>query len=318
MVYLRATAYGVLIAGILWATDACEPHSRITGTPSDTTTHLPPPPPQVLVGAGDIASCKSEWDEMTAALLDSIPGTIFTLGDNAYDNGTPQDYADCYHPSWGRFLSRTRPVPGNHDYSTAAAAGYFGYFGARAGDPARGYYSYDLGAWHVVVLNTSNASIVDISAESPQVAWLRKDLAASNKRCTVAMFHHPRFSSGTNGNHWRTAPLWDALYEAGVEIVLVGHDHIYERFAPQTPSGFPDPRYGIRQFVVGTGGSSNYEFVAIQPNSEVRERLNPGVLKLTLKADTYEWQFIPVAGGTLHDSGTGACHDPYPYLKTTH
>lgn len=258
----------------------------------------------MLVGAGDIADCRSQWDEKTALLLDTIAGTVFTLGDNVYDNGTPLEYANCYEPSWGRFKARTRPVPGNHDYNTAAAAGYYGYFGASAGDPDKGYYSYNLGTWHIVVLNSN----ISMTASSPQTTWLRADLAASRKKCTIAMWHHPRFTSGHHGNDARSQPLWQALYDAGAEIVLVGHDHTYERFAPQTPQAVADPDYGIRQFIVGTGGSSNYEFVAAQPNSEVWANMNPGVLKLSLFEDSYQWQFIPVAGGTLHDSGAGSCH----------
>jgi acid phosphatase type 7 len=262
----------------------------------------------VFIGAGDIATCPGNFDEQTAAIIDTIEGTVFVLGDNVYDSGTPDEYDDCYNGSWGRFKSRTRPVPGNHDYMTAFAAGYFDYFGSRAGDQDKGYYSFDLGGWHIIALNSN----IGMSAGSAQVAWLKDDLAKSTKLCTLAMWHHPRFSSGRHGSWGSPAPLWDALYAAGAEIVLVAHDHLYERFAPQTPSAAADPQYGIRQFVVGTGGSSNYEVVSVAPNSEVRKSNNPGVLKLVLKADSYTWEFISVAGKTFTDSGEGTCHGANP------
>jgi hypothetical protein len=258
----------------------------------------------VLVGAGDIADCDTEADEATAALLDNIAGTVFTTGDNVYSSGTPEQFASCYAPSWGRHKARTRPAPGNHDYRTQKGAGYFAYFGINAGPPGRGYYSYDLGSWHIVSLNSN----VSMKRGSAQERWLRADLAASTKRCTLAYWHHPRFSSGVHGNQKRTAPLWDALYAFGAEIVLGGHDHNYERFAPQNPDGDPDPERGIREFVVGTGGADPREFPATEPNSEVRDNTGHGVLRLTLREDGYAWEFIPVAGERFSDSGTGTCH----------
>lgn len=296
------------LAVVVFTASGCEPRGGITPPPTDTT----PPPPrdtiEVMVGAGDIANCRWDEDEQTAALIDTIAGTVFTLGDNAYDHGTPEDFANCYDPNWGRFRDRTRPVIGNHDYETAFAAGYFTYFGVSAGEPDEGYYSYDLGSWHVVVLNSNITS----HATSAQVAWLRADLAATNKRCVIAMWHHPRFSSGQHGSWEAMRPFWEVLYEFGAEIVLNGHDHLYERFGPQTPAGAPDPDYGIRQFVVGTGGRSNYSFVGAEPNSEVRRTGTAGVLKLTLRNSTYSWQFIPVAGQTFTDTGDGTCHAPNP------
>src|SRR5947208_5471533 len=181
----------------------------------------------VLVGAGDIGDCKRNGDSLTANLLDAIPGTVFALGDNAYPSGSSSDFANCYGPTWGRHKARTRPVPGNHDYSTSGAAGYFGYFGAAAGDPRKGYYSYDLGDWHVVALNTNIAH----SPGSPQEQWLRADLAASSKRCTFAYMHHPLFTSGSLGDPG-AASLWQALYDFGAEIVVAGHEHYYERLCP--------------------------------------------------------------------------------------
>jgi hypothetical protein len=264
----------------------------------------------VLVGAGDIAVCGSTHDDATAALLDGIDGTVFTLGDNAYPNGSSTDYANCYNPSWGRHKARTRPSPGNHEYNTANASGYFSYFGSAAGTQGQGYYSYDLGDWHIIVLNSNtNCSTISCAAGSAQEQWLRQDLAANTKSCTLAYWHHPRFNSGAaHGNSTAVAPFWDALYEYNAEIVLNGHEHIYERFAPQTPNAVADPARGIREFVVGTGGASHYTFGTIKANSEVRNGTTDGVLKLTLRAGGYDWAFVPASGGTFTDSGSGTCH----------
>ena len=268
----------------------------------------------VLVGAGDIAPCPSDvdnpndGDDATAKLLDGIPGTVFTLGDNVYENGTAYEYTTCYSPSWGRHLARTRPTAGNHEYNTQNAGGYFGYFAAAAGDPAKGYYSYDLGAWHIMVLN----NYVDMTVGSAQEQWLRADLVASSKQCTIAMWHEPLFSSGPiHGGNLATQPLWQALYAWGAEIVLSGHDHNYERFAPQRGDGTADAAFGIREFVVGTGGASLDGFGTTVPNSEVRGSVY-GLLKLTLQSGGYTWQFVPVAGQTFTDQGSGSCHGTPP------
>lgn len=284
-----------------------------SGTSSITVPGSPPPPPpgsEVLVGAGDIAVCGSTTDDATSNLLVGITGTVFTLGDNAYPNGSSSDYANCYNASWGRVKSRTMPAPGNHEYQTSGAAGYFGYFGSAAGDPSKGYYSYNLGDWHIIVLNSNSAcSTISCAAGSAQEQWLRADLAANTKACTLAYWHHPRFNSGAeHGNLTAVGPFWDALYAAGAEIVLNGHEHVYERFAPQTPNAAADAARGIRQFTVGTGGASLYSFSAtIQPNSERRNNTSYGVLKLTLKTGGYDWEFIP-ATGSFSDSGSGTCH----------
>ncbi|HET6595329.1 MAG TPA: Ig-like domain-containing protein [Anaerolineales bacterium] len=256
----------------------------------------------VFVGAGDIAVCSRTQDEATANLLDTIPGTVFTLGDNAYSDGTLTQFNDCYGPSWGRHKSRTRPVPGNHDYHVSGAAGYFDYFGSAAGDRSKGYYSYDLGEWHIIALNSEIAQ----GAGSAQEQWLRADLAANPNVCTLAYWHKPRFSSGQHGNNTASQALWQALYEHKADVVLNGHDHTYERFAPQNPSGQADPN-GIREFVVGTGGVALYSFPTIQPNSEMRNNIANGVLKLTLHATSYDWQFVPIAGQTFTDSGAANC-----------
>ena len=257
----------------------------------------------VFVGAGDIANCSGNNDESTAKLLDGISGTVFTLGDNVYPDGTASQFTDCYGPTWGRHKNRTRPSPGNHDYHTSGASGYYNYFGASAGDPGKGYYSYDLGAWHIISLNSE----AGYGAGSVQEQWLRADLAANNAMCTLAYWHHPRFSSGNHGNSNRGQAFWNALYAYGADVILNGHDHTYERFAPQNPNAQADPNRGIREFVVGTGGAGLYPFPNIQPNSEVRNNVTFGVLKLTLHATSYDWQFIPIAGQTFSDSGTGNC-----------
>ena len=274
---------------------------------------LPPPagtnPDQsaVLLAAGDIADCGSSGDEATAALLDTLDGTIITLGDNVYPSGTADQFAQCYEPSWGRHKARTRPAPGNHDYATPGAAGYYGYFGESAGDPSAGYYSYGLGAWHVVALNSNCREVGGCEAGSPQEQWLRADLAAHPAACTLAYWHHPRFSSGRHGSTAQMAAIWQTLYDAGADVVLSGHDHLYERFAPQDPSGAADPARGIRQFTVGTGGESFYNFRRVLPTSEVRHTGTPGVLKLTLYPASYDWEFVPVAGATFTDAGSDAC-----------
>ncbi len=268
----------------------------------------PPPETVVLVGAGDIADCERiEGAEATARLLDSIPGTVFTLGDHAYSKGTALQFAECYDPTWGRHRARTRPAAGNHDFGTPGAAPYFSYFGPSAGEPGMGYYSYDLGAWHVIVLN-SNCDEVGCEVGSEQERWLRADLAAHRTACSLAYWHHPRFSSGKHGDADEMAALWQTLYEAGVELAISGHDHDYERLAPLDSAGNLDPEHGVRQFVVGTGGRETREFTEKRPNSEVRMTGVFGVLKLSLSAGGYAWEFVPAAGETFRDSGTGACH----------
>jgi hypothetical protein len=263
----------------------------------------------VLVGAGDIVTCGGTHDDDTAKLLDGIDGTVFTLGDNVYPDGAPAQFSDCYAATWGRHKARTMPAPGNHDYHTTGAAGYYGYFGQAASpldnncaSDCRGYYSYDLGAWHILVLNSETT----FTSGSPQEKWMRADLAANQNVCTLAYWHEPLFSSGMHGNSNRVLPLWQVLYEYGADVVLNGHDHLYERFAPQNPKGVADAK-GIREFVVGTGGASLYSFTAIQPNSEARNNSAWGVLKLTLHSTSYDWQFVPAAGQTYTDSGSADC-----------
>ena len=258
-------------------------------------------PVAILAGAGDIGWCGSPGPGETGRLLDSIGGTVFTAGDNAYPSGTAADFQNCYDPGWGRHRPRTRPSAGNHDYDSPGAAPYFAYFGDRAGPAGVGYYSYRLGLWHIVVLNSN----VSMAAGSPQDQWLREDLLANPTVCALAYWHHPRFSSALHGNDPRSYDAWQALRAAGVDVVVNGHDHVYERFAAQTPDGIPDS-LGIRQFTVGTGGAPLYTFGAALANSELRYNDQFGVLKLTLHSDRYEWEFI-TAQRTIADSGGTPC-----------
>jgi hypothetical protein len=262
-----------------------------------------------MVGAGDIAECLGYADEATAELLDGIPGTVFTVGDNAYPSGKAWQFGLCYGASWGRHKGRTRPAPGNHEHLTPGASGYFWYFGEAAGPAGRGYYSYERGGWHVVSLDSNLCKEAGgCGPTSPMLTWLRRDLAANPARCTLAYFHHPLFSSGAeHGNQPQVRPIWDALHAAGADVVVGAHDHDYERFAPQRPDGTRDEERGIRQFVVGTGGPTVHGFGEVQPNSQAREAGTPGVLKLTLGPGSYGWEFAPVAGKTFTDSGRGRC-----------
>ncbi|MGB8647757.1 MAG: metallophosphoesterase [Anaerolineae bacterium] len=272
------------------------------GTPPTTAVTVVPDP--VVLAAGDIAVCGTPQDAATAKLLLNTPGTVLALGDEAYPNGAASDFANCYNPSWGQVKARTHPVPGNHEYLTTGAAGYFGYFGVAAGPAGKGYYSFDLGAWHLIALNSE----IPVNAGSPQEEWLRADLATHRAACTLAYWHQPRFSSGPHGSNNAYQPLWQALYDSGAELVLNGHDHDYERFALQEPDGVPAPAHGIREFVVGTGGAGLYPPVLIASNSEVRNNTSWGVLKLTLHAAGYDWQFISINPQESVDSGSGVCH----------
>jgi hypothetical protein len=229
------------------------------------------------------------------------------VGDLAYPDGSKENLA-CYDKTWGRVKARTRPAPGNHEFHAAGARPYFDYFGAAAG-PKGGYYSYELGTWHIVVLNSECKDIGGCDAGSREVRWLRADLAAHPAACTLAYWHKPLFSSGSaHGNDPEMKPLWQALYDANAEVVVNGHDHNYERFAPQNPDGGSDAARGIREFVVGTGGKNHRPMALSKPNSESRNADTFGVLKLTLRAEAYDWQFIPEAGKSFTDSGTGKCH----------
>jgi acid phosphatase type 7 len=284
--------------------------AAVPGQP-DASTPLPGSE-VILVGAGDIADCDSSGDEATALLLDQIVANhagavIFTTGDNVYDDGTPEEFSDCYEPSWGRHKAITRPAAGNHDYHTDGASGYFEYFGANAGDPAKGYYSYDHGAWHIVVLSSNCGDINGCDVGSAQEQWLRNDLASSGALCTLAYWHHPRFSSGDHGDSEFMQPLWQALYDAGADVVLTGHDHNYERFVPLNGAGDPDPARGITSIVVGTGGRE-LRSLTTRPISAAGDDTSWGVLKMTLKSGSADFVFIPAAGNSFTDSGTIVCH----------
>jgi acid phosphatase type 7 len=294
-----------------------KPSSKPTVVPSKSTTTSAKPAPKpspnqppaqtsldtVFVGAGDIADCTKPQDEQTAQLIDKIPGTVFTTGDDAYPRGTAEDFQKCYDPTWGRFKDRTFPTPGNHEYYSPNGAPYYAYFGAKAGAPGKGYYSYDLGAWHIVALNSN----IDANTGSEQEKWLKADLAAHPKACTLAYWHHPIFSSGTHGNDPTMKDIWKTLYAAGVDVVVNGHDHNYERFALQAPDGKADPQHGIREFVVGTGGAPLRDIDKPIANSEVHNATTFGVIRFVLQPNSYSWEFIPIQGQTFTDKGTQAC-----------
>ncbi len=262
----------------------------------------------VLVGAGDIAICGEEGSQYTAALLDQIPGTVFTAGDNSNEQGTAANYQFCFEPSWGRHKERIYPAAGNHDLLTAQGAPYFAYFGERAGELGKGYYSFDLGQWHIIVLNSVCEYAGGCGEDSPQMEWLRKDLQEHANLCTLAIWHYPLFTSAARGGNEVVRLFWKALYEAGADVIINGHDHHYERFAPLNPDGQPDPERGIRQFIVGTGGAGLRGIGEVAAHSEKRILYTYGVLKLVLKGNGYYWEFVPIAGMGATDSGSGVCH----------
>jgi len=301
----------ILIAGVILLVSGIESIGlrMLDAHPRAASPASPDGTPAVLVGAGDIADCHEiEGAKATAALLANIPGTIFAAGDTGCPDGTVENFTQCYDPTWGRFKDRTRPAPGNHEYHTKGALPYFQYFGAAAGEPGKAYYSYELGGWHIISLDSDCSDIGGCGAGSREEQWLRQDLASHPSKCTVAYWHHPLFSSGQHGNSFEMRAFWQDLYHAGATIVINGHDHDYERFAPQDPDGHLDRAKGIREFVAGTGGRHRRHFGAIIPNSEVHDADSFGVLKLTLYPDHYTWQFIPAPPATFNDSGEGTCH----------
>lgn len=291
--------------------------SAACGGGTEPAPYEPPPPPpplpaEVILAAGNIAKCSVTNDDATASLLDNLSGTIFVLGDNAFPDGSAEAYTTCYEPTWGRHKARTYAALGNHEYSSGAATASFDYFGDRVGPRDLGYYSFDLGNWHIIVLNVNDFTVDSLVPFSgtEQDRWLEADLAANSKQCTLAMWHSPRFfSSGIPGwtSNLYVKPVWERLYAAGVDVVVNGHRHQYERFPPLTPAGARDDARGIRQFNPGTGGESSEMPIAIAEHSEAVTDVY-GVLRLTLDYGTYSWEFIPVVPGQFSDAGTGTCH----------
>jgi len=275
----------------------------------------------VIAAAGDIACADSDADYNSGLGTSTACRQLYTsnllvgggysavlpLGDNQYNSGSLSQFNAVYDPTWGRVKSISRPVVGNHEYGTSGASGHFTYYGSLAGDPSKGYYSYDVGAWHLIALN-SNCTRVACDVGSAQEQWLRSDLSAHPAACTLAYTHHARWSSGHDGDNVFVQPLWQALYDGGAELLLSGHSHNYERFAPQNATGGADNASGIRQFVVGTGGAFFTGVGSAHPNSQVRNNNTFGILKLTLRSTGYDWQFVPEAGATFADSGSTACH----------
>jgi hypothetical protein len=271
-----------------------------SAAPTGTATPVPTPAAAILLAVGDIATCDASTDELVGELAASLDGTIALLGDNVYPDGSAADYARCFDPTWGPLRPRLRPVPGNHDYETSGAKGYFDYFAAAAGTPGEGWYSYDLGAWHLIALNSECEAIGGCGGGSPELAWLIADLAAHPAACSLAYWHHPRWSSGLHGDDPMTDALWDALSSAGADVVLAGHDHDYERIGPID---------GLRSFIVGTGGRSLYEWPGSPAAfTEVRANDTYGLLELTLRPSDFSWRFVPAGGGSFTDSGTATCH----------
>jgi hypothetical protein len=281
------------------------------GKSAPIQTITPTGPYTVLVGAGDIATCDGFEDDATADALEGTPGIVFTLGDNAYPDGSRRAFAECYDPTWGRpsIKERTRPAVGDNEYGAANdAKPYFDYFGKAAGDPTTGYYAYKAGTWRVYVLNSNCRFVGGCEAGSRQERWLRQELVDHPSNCVVAMWHDPLFSSGPHGSNPVTTDLWQALQDADAELVLVGDDHIYERFAPQTAAGVEDNERGIVEIVVGTGGAQAHDFGSIVDNSMVRASPTFGVLRLELAANSYRFEFLSVGGNDFSDTGEGSCH----------
>ncbi|MBA3893334.1 MAG: metallophosphoesterase [Gemmatimonadales bacterium] len=298
---LRSLCLSALCAFTAAGTSACndQPDSADSALqPSDASADAEAP--AILLAAGDIAGCAEHYkDEVTAELLATLPGTIVPLGDVVYQNGTRWQFRNCYDPSWGQLLSRTRPAPGNHEYHTNEGAPYYEYFGTLAGPKGKGYYTYTLGAWRIYSLN-SERNIPE------QTTWLKKQLKANPSQCVLAYWHKPLYSSGDVAPTPEVRPLFDALFRARAEVVLSGHQHNYERFAPQDADSNKKAR-GTRQFVVGTGGSELRPFGGVAKNSLVRYNAGHGVLRMTLSPGMYSWNFLPVPGAPPADSGSANC-----------
>jgi hypothetical protein len=327
--YLAALTLGafVLVGSVFVgfrSLHAVTPEGRVPVKAEESTTdpNLPQEADPVIAAAGDIAcelkgpkSAEESTDEDTChmkatsdLLVRAKLAAVLPLGDTQYEDGALVQFQKSYEPTWGRVKAISHPAVGNHEYGTAGASGYFSYFGTAAGEKDKGYYSFDIGSWHLIALNANCDQVGGCQAGSLQEKWLKADLAAHPTLCTLAYWHQPRFSSALHGNDPASDAFWQDLYQAGADVVLNGHDHAYERFGPQTPGAIADPERGIREFVVGTGGNSLYPFLKTQSNSEVRNNQTYGVLKLTLHPKGYDWQFVPEKGKTFTDSGTSACH----------
>jgi acid phosphatase type 7 len=312
----------VVGAGVVYAL-----HTPLAQTLSQTSSAQPAKQPvktqatdPVIAAAGDIAcqpdtsSTSGSADEtcqMKATsdlLLNQKLTAVLPLGDLQYEKGEADGFLRSYDPTWGRLKDISYPVVGNHEYYTKDAAPYYQYFGKAAGEPTKGYYSYNIGSWHIIALNSNCEEVGGCQAGSPQEQWLQQDLAKHTNACTLAYWHHPRFSSGAHGNNEDLDAFWQALYQADAEVILNGHDHHYERFAPQTPAAELDVKRGIREFVIGTGGKSLRPTLLEQNNSEMRNAQAFGVLKLTLHSNGYSWKFEPIAGQTFTDAGQESCH----------
>lgn len=319
---MRLTAPTVATGALLIAI-SCKPRVDLTPAPAEASAELAAlTGASVMIGAGDIGSCSSNGDEQTARLVDSVlradsaadvDDVVFTLGDNAYPNANDRDFANCFRTSWGdttrRIMQHIRPAPGNHEHRTERAAPYYRFFGARAGDPDKGYYAYDIGEWRVIVLNSEilvNGEFGPRDRDAQQ-EWLEHELSSNRKKCTLAYWHHPRFSSGWHGSDIRLDNWWRTLYEAGVDVVLAGHDHHYERFYQLDPTGQIDTARGIASFVVGTGGIELRGIARVQPFSAARIVGRWGVLKLALGREEYRYAFLE-PGGRVWDPGSGKCH----------
>jgi hypothetical protein len=293
------------------ARNSIEASPSIIPTASPTASPLATPQPdnrpQVVYAAGDIADCPNTIPAVPA-LVRGSRSLVLALGDIVYPRGALRGFNNCFDPVWGYLKARIRPVPGNHDYETRRAAGYYTYFGALAGNRSQGFYSFDLGWWHIVAINSNCQFIGGCREGSPQIQWLEADLAAHPAACTLAYWHHPRFSSGDGASRGRTTSPWQALYAAGADVIVNGHDHDYERFAPQDPAGHVDADRGMREFVVGAGGANLTGRLRVARNSEIWTSQWHGLLELTLRQGRYDWRFIAAETGAVIDRGSGTCH----------
>jgi hypothetical protein len=308
-----ALGLGVLVVGLgILTALALNPWSRestnVAVAPAFTLPEIGPDDDTILA-VGDIAVCGTQDDERTGQLAADLPGTILGLGDLAYEAGTEAEFERCFDSGWGAVKDRIRPVPGNHEFETAGAGPYYEYFGDAAGTPGLGWYSFEIGAWHVIALNSNCLTAPNLcSDDSAQGDWLEADLAQHPTTCTLAFMHHPRWSSGEHGNDAQLGEFWTMLYEGGVDVVITGHDHNYERLAPMDANGAADPARGIRTFIVGTGGRSLDPFVEVLPTSEARNNVSYGLLQMALYDDGYAWLFHPTDPDGYRDGGTDHCH----------